>query len=96
MHESFSKKFQWFTAHSISILPQLVSMNISVIRIRSDTLAPFSIIGELDYSLRGDSYFLSLLCFNLQWKKKFFCYVVTQRWNKLPPKIRQAMNITDL
>ena len=35
LHESFLMKFQWSTAHNISILPQLISMNVGVIRNRS-------------------------------------------------------------
>ena len=35
LHESFLKTFQWSTAHNISILPQLISMHIGVIRNRS-------------------------------------------------------------
>ena len=35
LHESFLKKFQWSTAHNISTVPQLISMNIWCIRNRS-------------------------------------------------------------
>ena len=49
-----------------------------------------------NYSLRGDGFNLTLPKFNLQWKNSpFRIYVVSQLWNKLPLKVRQAANPKD-